>query len=509
MDESQAKFGIIVLVLFALFVAWRNHRRWRPTGWAHGTASWATEADLLKAGMFGRKGLILGRTRRRGRLIRLPKYTHLSVFAPTGAGKGVSYVIPTLLDYRGPMFVFDPKGENYRLTANRRRAMGQQVIRMDPFKVCGPGGDSFNPLLEVSLDDPRLIDEARSLADAMVFRPPDEREPFWSNSAVGLLTAMIVVTLLTMKEEHRNLSTVRELLTDPDLFKEAIKRLQALGDIPARLGNSLAKQSESEKEIAGVISTANTHTAFLDSNLIGPAVNSSTFSADVLLKGGTTIYFILPVEQLDAQRNFLRLVVSSLLRHVMRHGAKGAALFLLDEASSLGSLDALSQALQLGRGKGLRLMLFWQTAEQAQAAFKNLPNLVSDNCDAKVYFGVNSPQTAELVSKALGNWTMVTSTFNESASGSRSSTSGTQPSSHQRSWSTSTNVSEHGRALMDASEILRLHGDLFIAFIRNVRPILGRRLKYYSDPLFRAKKSRLFWCAVVAFALIARWLIGS
>ena len=65
-----------------------------------------------------------------------------------------------------------------------------------------------------------------------------------------------------------------------------------------------------------MISTANTHTSFLDSELIAAAVNSSTFSADVLLKPGTTIYFILPVEQLDVQRNFLRLVVSRMLRHV-------------------------------------------------------------------------------------------------------------------------------------------------------------------------------------------------
>lgn len=500
---------LIIILIVLIVVAIRRRGRWRGTGNAHGTASWANMRDLQGAGFFGKQGLLLGRTLNRGLPLRIRDYVHFSVFAPTGAGKGVSFVVPTLMEYtRGSVFVFDPKGELFKLTAKKRAAMGQRIIRLDPFEICGPGGDSFNPLMEIDINDPRYLDDARALGEAMVVRQPDERDPFWSNSAVNLLTAMLVMTL-TMKEEDRNLSTVRELLTDPDLFKETIKKLQGMGGVPARLGGMLAKQSESEKESAGVISTANTHTAFLDSNLIAPTVNTSTFSADVLLQPGTTIYFCLPVEQLDAQRNFLRLLVSTLLRHVMRHGVKngGETLFLLDEAASLGNLEALSQALQLGRGLGVRLYLFWQTAEQPQNAFKSTPNLVSDNCDAKIYFGTNSLPTAELISKALGNWTMTTSSYNESASGGRShspdSPNGGRNS--QRGWSQSMNLQEHGRALLDPAEVLQLHPMYFIAFLKGCPPILGRRILYYADPLFRKKSSPLFWIALVIFALFVLW----
>ena len=59
---------------------------------------------------------------------------HLMTFAPTGSGKGRGIIIPTLLSYPGSVVVIDPKGENYKVTARRRREMGHQVVVLDPFK---------------------------------------------------------------------------------------------------------------------------------------------------------------------------------------------------------------------------------------------------------------------------------------------------------------------------------------------------------------------------------------
>ncbi len=463
--------------------------------------------------MLSGKGMILGRTTRKGKLITINKYTHLMITAPTGAGKGVSFVIPTLLTYRrGSVFIFDPKGELYAITAKARSAMGQRIIRIDPFEVCGPNSDSFNPFDDIH-PGPILVDEARAMAEAIVVRALEgDKDPHWNNSAVMLLTVMLTATLLFMKPKDRNLSTVREMMTDPTIFKEVLARLQLYGGIPARLANQLTKQAESEKELAGVISTANTHCAFLDSELVSMVVsNTSSFSTDVLLEPGTTIYFILPVEQLDAQRNFLRLVVSTLVRHVIRHGVKdgGETLFLLDECSALSGLDALQQAFVLGRGKNIRLYTFWQSIEQAQAAFKKTPNLVLDNSDAQIFFGVNSYATADLISKILGTWTMVTSKANESSSGGRSYTfSATQGTTQQTGWSQSIDYSEHARPLLNPAEVIQLSGEYLIAFVKGCPPIFARRLKYYSDPLFRrslTKSSTVWWWLLIALISLLVW----
>src|SRR5579871_1324417 len=96
--------AVVLIVLFCY------RPKWCGSGRAFGTARWATLADLQAAGMIGTRGLILGRTRL-GDLIWMPRYTHLAIFAPTSAGKAVSYVTPWLLKYKsGSCVTTDPKG---------------------------------------------------------------------------------------------------------------------------------------------------------------------------------------------------------------------------------------------------------------------------------------------------------------------------------------------------------------------------------------------------------------
>jgi type IV secretory pathway TraG/TraD family ATPase VirD4 len=213
-------------------------------------------------------------------------------------------------------------------------------------------------------------------------------------------------------------------------------------------------------------------------------------------------------------------MVSTFLRYIMRNGVKngGETLFVLDEcAAALSGLDALAQAFALGRGKGIKLYTFWQSVEQAQAAFKKTPNLVLDNSDAQIFFGVNSFPTADLVSKILGTWSMTITTGNQSDSGGTSYQTQpaiTQGATKQYGWSQSINFSEHQRLLLNPSEIIQLSGEYFIAFLKgHCPPILARRLKYYSDPLYRRllrTSSTLWWLLfLTVIGLIVWGLSGS
>lgn len=99
----------------------------------------ATLNEIKKAGMLsGQTGLILGKISRRFRedqLIRLSNTVHAAVFAPSGAGKGVSLVIPFLLTCPYSCFILDFKGELYEATAEARKRMGHRIVVLDPYKV--------------------------------------------------------------------------------------------------------------------------------------------------------------------------------------------------------------------------------------------------------------------------------------------------------------------------------------------------------------------------------------
>lgn len=169
---------------------------------SHGTARWAEISDLERAGMVsGKSGLTVGRMsvarpafqdgvkglfnlrikaaeacerfmlsmcklQPPVALVRLANAVHVLVTAPTGAGKGVSLVVPFLRNSPDSAVVLDFKGENYRLTADARRAMGHKVVVIDPFKVVTQTPDQFNVLDEIEADSPLAIDDARSLAEA-------------------------------------------------------------------------------------------------------------------------------------------------------------------------------------------------------------------------------------------------------------------------------------------------------------------------------------------------------
>lgn len=288
------------------------------------------------------------------------------------------------------------------------------------------------------------------------------------------------------------------------MLKATAKMLQEVGGIPARLGNQLKTLFDREgsgltKEGAGVLSTVTRHLSFLDSDLVAKAVASSTFDPAELRKPGITLFLQIPPDQLEAQKGLLRCWVSTLVRVIGTVGNEqdSEVLFLLDEASALGSLTAMEEALVRGRSAGVRLLLAYQSDSQVRAAFKDKPTLLYDNCSTQIHLGAaSSYESAERLSKSIGDWTQVVESYGENESYSWQP--GASQQGGQASRGSSLNYSEAGRALLRPEEILTLDNDCVIVLQRGVSPILAERVKWYQDPEFNPalpnqRKSWLRW----------------
>ncbi len=265
---------IVLLVVLAIIAAAMLPRQWRPSGTAYGTARWANMDDLRRAGMIRNgEGLILGKTRT-GRLIKMSRYIHTAIFSPAGGGKTVSFSTVWLLTKRGSIVVNDPKGELYRLTAHIRRAMGEIVVRLDPFEVCGAEPDTFNPL-DLIRDD--CVDDVRALAEAMVIRTGEEKDPHWNDQGANVIAALLAFICAEITAEERNFSSLRDLIALEDLRNAAVESMKGKGGIYARMAGVIDQLEDKEK--AGVLSTAHRHTTFLDSPAIIKSVSKSSFDA--------------------------------------------------------------------------------------------------------------------------------------------------------------------------------------------------------------------------------------
>jgi type IV secretion system protein VirD4 len=520
-----ASYPVLPAMAVAAIVL-HNRRTRKPSG-AFGTARFADTADLYAGGWLGnRDGLILGSvcdavppgrlaairllltaplaksaTACRlflgafwshkwspGGLLRLRQFTHLACFAATGRGKGIYYVINTLLTWRHSCVCLDPKGENYILTHEHRRAMEHEIVRIDPFEVCGPGGASFNPLGLIDPSSPRAIDYCRAIAKALVPRSGDEKEPFYPDSAELFISAFCTYVVCAAEPHQRNLQTVRELLTDPAAFRGAVKLMQqsdACGGMLKRLANQVSCYTD--RELAATKATIATKLEFLDTPLVAAATSSNSFSPYRLKRGGMTLYLVMPADQLKAKPGLTRLYLDGLLR-CLTEGPPDEShqvLFILDEVAQLGRLESLETAVELYRGWGLRLFFFFQSINQIEKCFGEHAATFLDNIDTQITFGQNNASSAELLQKRLGTATIA---IESSQSGtSHSQPTGGVPGSKeggQLSTSSNTTFSETGKPLMRLEEILQMEGTAIITH-RSQRPILARLVPYFSEDFKR------------------------
>ncbi|QEH36597.1 Conjugal transfer protein TraG [Aquisphaera giovannonii] len=487
---------------------------------AHGTARWATWRDLprnsglLIGRMASRSSLWLGIValvhrgirssvacdvflsalrRDRKELVRVPAI-HAAIFAPTGAGKGVSCVIPHLLTNRDSCVVLDPKGENALKTANVRRRMGHKVVLLDPFKVVTETPDQFNALDFIHADSETALDDCDALADSLVIRNPNEHEPHWSEKAsqrIGSLAACIV-----SYQPGGCLRDVAEVSSDPQKAAGAIQYMTksaAWDGILAQLGHELGQPLE--KELSGILSTVSRHLKFLNTPLVAANTKTSSFDPAELVNGKMTIYLILPTQYLRSHAGLLRMWISSMLRAVVRCGTQEDRLvhFLIDEAASLGHMEALDDALDKLRGYGVRLQLYYQSVGQLKVCWPDGRDQTLLSNTTQIFFCVNDKDTAEYVSARLGEKTILVDSGGSSGGVSHQIGDRTYSENWNTGWQ------QVARKLLKPEEVLQLGERTAITFHPGCPPICTTLVRYFEEPTLGRRPKR-FW------PLVRTWL---
>jgi type IV secretion system protein VirD4 len=516
------------LAIFLLIVAGLWHKsRWRGSGYAHGTASHASITELAYYGMLNGFGLILGRAsyslrpRRKDAIrmlwsprcrsdvavrlciavfwrsrksdksiVRVQQYTHLATFAGTGRGKGVSVVIPNVLAYMFGLVIIDIKAEIFRETADHRRQLfGHKIIVLDPTGMSGEKTAVLNPLDFIDPNAPDFLDQCRDLASSLVVVVGTEHEPHWNEWARVILTAFIAfVAACEPNPEKRTLKTVRFLVSSKRRFVKAMRAMQGVqgfGGVIRELGHQLTWLAGEER--GGVLTTVQRHTEWMDSPAVAAVfAGPSTFDPRELRSGKVTVYLILPPERLVSMAGLMRMWINTLLRVTTRGvpTERNPILFMLDEFGHLGHLQAIEDAVTLMRGYGIRLWFIWQSPGQVRKNFGERANIVLDNIDTQQFFGINSYESAEAISKRGGDATILIGSLNRTRSRSRPERHNGQDNG-SISTSTSLTLSEHGRALYRPDEVIRLPDDMALVFHKNMPVIPVQLLRFYDSPEFR------------------------
>lgn len=526
-----------------LLAGHRELTRHRGSSWSHGSARFASWLDLMRFGLFTKRGLMLGRAGRispppclratldlvagrldaalacraflaawqgnrwlRDQTIRVNNFVHLGTFAPSGKGKSIYVLVPNLLSYLLNCVVIDPKGELTRLTAAfRRRVFSHQIICIDPFGVTNEPSATLNPLTCIDPRSGEFLDDCRNLANLLVPRSGKEQDPHWLDSAEVVLTAFIAfVCACETDPKLRHLGLVRDLVSSRFKYLVSVETMQEMADHPViqRLGNQLSWFVD--RELGSVLTTVNRLTSFLDSPVVAGSLAHSSFDPTLLRTGACTIYLCLPHDRLVTLAPLNRLWLGTILRAITRGTAceRNEVLFLIDEAAHLGKIQILEDAVTLMRGMGIRLWFFFQSLSQLHECYGDRAPVILENLDTQQYFGTNAYQTAEEISKRIGDRTVGIASRNDTQ-GRSAPTSGYTPGS-QGSVSTSSSLtySDTGRRLLKPEEILGLPNDLALTFHRNLPPIRATLVAYFDDPAFSPAKGRRLDVGLAAFGML-------
>ena len=443
-------------------------------GDTHGSARFASDketAELTRS----ESGLLIGRDLKTDRLMRYDGPAHLLTMAPTRTGKGVGTIIPNLLTAERSILCIDPKGENARIAGRARRSFGPVHV-LDPFGVTGMPSAAFNPIDMLDVGGLDVAEDATTLADALVFDEPGQTsEAHWNEEAKALIGGMILHIAAYEHGDRRSLATLREYLTlAPEALKALLRDMQAstaAGGLVARAANR--HLGKSDREAAGVLSSAQRHTHFLDSPRMAAVLGRSDFRFADLKRRNVTVFLVLPPDRLSAYSRWLRLLVTQSLTDMARMPEKPATpvLFLLDEFASLGNLAAVERAMGLMAGYGVQLWPILQDVHQLRATYGQRAGTFLSNAGVLQVFGVNDHESARLISDLLGQGTVVFRTMSRALDAEQSGIS----LSDQHT----------GRALMTPDEVRNLPEDLQLLFLASQRPIMAAKLAYFRDPEFR------------------------
>ncbi|MBB4000495.1 type IV secretory system conjugative DNA transfer family protein [Aureimonas pseudogalii] len=389
---------------------------------------------------------------------------HLLTVAPTRSGKGVGVIVPNLLTAERSVLVIDPKGENAEVTARHRQSFGPVHV-LAPFRQDGVASAGYNPLAGLDPKDDAFVDDAATLAAALIVSTPNADNPHFDEGARALLRGLLMLVVVAEPPERRNLVTLREYLTYPRARFDHLLQIMAETRDGAGAITSVANvfAAKNDKERAAILSTAQEQTNFLESPAIQRSITRSDFEFASLKTGIATVYLVLPQERMESHGRWIRLLVTRALQDIQRTKVKPAKpaapiLFVLDEFAALGDMPAIKTAIGLMAGYGLQIWAFLQNWGQLEEVYGKGAHTFAANAGVFQAFRVNDTVTARYVSDLSGD------------------TARHQPADQGK---------PVGGKLLTPEEVMHLGDDRMFLKFKGTRPILAGKRPYFQDRKLR------------------------
>lgn len=348
---------------------------------------------------------------------------HTLVVGGAGSGKSSCIALPTLRSWEGTFLAIDIKGELLQYAAAFRKS--RYPVKVFNFsKEHGTNlryarYDPFYLLREDSKDN--LVQNAREIAQAIIPIPPNVREPFWSQAAQNVLTAVILyvcgleeVDPETGKLVQGTFNDAMTLIQSKPIW-ELIEKISKSKNEAAIMHINQFRDiecPEDNKMLAGISAElSNRVMLFATDNRVRAAFAKD----DKMLKWedleNHNVFMRIPEDKLDQWSGAITLMLTQLIRTLERRPdiysgetIPPPVLLLLDEFPRLGKIDAIQNAVSTLRSKGITICIVVQSLAQLDKTYgKQSRQIILDNCPFKAILSVADPETQKALSDMIGS----------------------------------------------------------------------------------------------------------
>lgn len=444
----------------------------------HGTARWATRKEIANSYKLvpyqvekwrkgielpKEQGLIVGcaGTKRQIKALVETGDVHAMVTAASGAGKTAYFLYPNI-EYAcasGMSFLCtDTKGDLFRNYAGiAKDCYGYNVSVLDLRNPTRSDGNNLlhlvNKYMDIYKNDHKnLVAKAKAekyakiLAKTLINSNDTNygQNQFFYDSAEGLLTSVFLLLaeyLSDEDEDHRPcykrhivsvFKLVQELLAPSDRddgtnqFQDLIERLPENHKARWFAGAALNSSTQAMASILStVLSRLNT---FLDSEMEQLLCFDTAIDAEKFCNEKSAIFIVLPEED-NTKYAIVSLILQNLYREILavadEQGGqlRNRVVFYCDELGTIPPIQSLELMFSASRSRRLMMVPIVQsiTGQLQKNYGKEGSEIIVDNCQLNIFGGfAPASQTAEEMSKALGNRTVLSGSISRGKDKSQS-----------------------------------------------------------------------------------------
>ena len=527
---SQFQLGICSLLVGSLIILTMPYWKKKKLK-SHGEAEFGTYDDLKKNKkkpsdvdfLSGNEnGFVIGYVKTLSGKLKLLYDTsmiHIALFLPTRGGKGVGYIIPSLVAglKERSTFISDIKKENYELTSwYRAKILKHRILKFEPMSELS---NSYNFLSEVRYGTNYEIEDCRIIG-TMIVGEDESKDPFWGDSAkdtISTLTSYVhykevssrpeedpditdvrvslndVISIITNTEnslyrmfakylgksmeededfnempedfilKEKTVEKLRKIYTDEESIKALNKGLHPF--VAKQFGYLL--QNTGENTFKSITSTAKTKLQVFEIPSVVKNIGKSDFRALDLVNGDNPVdlYFVIKPKDIDLLAPLVRIMYIQLTNLLMESLSKKNfnIIFLMDELNAYGRMKPLVKGLGYYAGFGIKMVGIFQGLDQLNSTYDKQGKEVLNGCQIQVFGRPNDEAAPDYISKTLGKETIRVKSRNIGLKGGG-------------------NVSEQGKDLLSPSETRLLPDRKAVVITGYKKPLLLDKLYYYEYP---------------------------